>query len=395
MSILVESAVKPTHRNRIYQSYRGSQIRVLNPHSMAKRMDEAIFTWKDYWSQAATTGLPAFVSPVRLKSLGAPSHIPYLPGRTPLHPDLKPVIVIRLNREIEMMVKQRWLPRSLEYIFVYAWKIILQDVAKFGLPYLVTERGLHHILRAAFDWEEIDLYARQKQIIRDLFLQNLEPVRRRIEQAPDPLAQALEIALRGNSFGRVETQAFFEGRLNLNLQQLIRKPISYYLDMRDEVLSRLKGPSLRMVYILDNAGESVWDLLFIEQLLKRGHSVTLVAKSLPTLNDETFIEIQKLILRHRFTHPNLKVIAGWDIPGIDLLSTLPEVETVFKQADLAIIKGEGNFEGMPPEHSYSLDLVYILKVKTPGLDHRISNVGGKPERNQGIIHFKHKKPNLD
>jgi len=96
----------------------------------------------------------------------------------------------------------------------------------------------------------------------------------------------------------------------------------------------------KILYLGDNAGEIVFDKLFIETIM---HSnVTYAVKNAPILNDVTLkdafdVEIDLVA----------DVISnGYDAPSTILSKSSHEFLNVFNSADLIISKGQGNFEGL-------------------------------------------------
>jgi uncharacterized protein with ATP-grasp and redox domains len=353
---------------------------------MAKRIDAAICLWQSRQGERATARLPDFVSPRTIEALAHLSHIPYLPGRSALAPELKDRLQRRFTDELHLLTAQDWLPQRLHYILKAAWETVLVITTDFHLPYLVAEEGLHDVLQAAFQGQRVDIYHNRKEMLRQQIFQRIDEARRMISEAVDPLIKAMELALRGNSFGRAEIgEVLLDG--HIIVERALQDPLLYHTDHTLEVAAKLKRKPLNIIYILDNAGESIWDLLLVEQLLGRGHNITLAGKSRPVINDETHKEIEEIIERSRFRHAQMRLVSGYNVPGIDLTRTPAALN--FKGADLVILKGEGNFEGMPPDHEYSpFDLLYILKVKTQGLDHRLRPGAPAPEKNQGIVYLK-------
>jgi len=97
-----------------------------------------------------------------------------------------------------------------------------------------------------------------------------------------------------------------------------------------------------LLYILDNSGEIVLDMLLIETLLDRypGLEITAVTRSGPIINDVTLDDARAVGL-----DKIVKVISpgGDAIPGISPVRT-PEFAGIFGESDIVIAKGQGNFE---------------------------------------------------
>jgi uncharacterized protein with ATP-grasp and redox domains len=355
---------------------------------MAERIVGGLNAWRSLRTNAAAL-LQSDLPSLPLSSFAGITNSDDLFGRSPLHPDFKNLVQRRLPVETSLMAEQQWMPAEFSYLVEQAWGIILEESRSLELPVLLTEKGLIDIARFAFRDEEIDLFGPHKTCVRDIFLNNLGEIRKAVAKALNPLARTFELALLGNRFGLGETTRLFE-QSTVDIEKYIGSPLTCYINHSRVLLSALQTSRLQIVYLLDNAGESILDLLFIEKLLEMGHKVTVVGKAIPTLNDETFAEIQEIIADHGFSHPNLQVVNdGWDLPGVDLSRTPLGVQDAFGCADIAIVKGEGNFEGMPAHLSYSLPVFYLVRAKTPGLNQHVKE-GGRiiPQRGQSFVYYK-------
>ena len=110
-----------------------------------------------------------------------------------------------------------------------------------------------------------------------------------------------------------------------------------------------------ILYETDNAGEIIFDLYFIQSLIKNGHTVTICCKKHPVMNDITESEIMDLLQDPFFTslkkaHENktLSIISHHTI----ITGKYPErVSETYKdhylRASLNILKGQGNFHTLP------------------------------------------------
>ncbi len=114
------------------------------------------------------------------------------------------------------------------------------------------------------------------------------------------------------------------------------------------------GPK-HILYELDNSGEVYFDLLLVEELLKAGHRITLVAKQAPCLNDITLTELQEImdspLLAWSIPYRNLNLLDfihnGSSMPGKSLANVSNNYKQAYEKTDLIILKGQGNFQTMP------------------------------------------------
>jgi hypothetical protein len=132
-------------------------------------------------------------------------------------------------------------------------------------------------------------------------------------------------------------------------------------------MERLAG---EVVYFTDNAGEIIFDRLFIEYLAGRGSRVTVAVKGAPILNDATREDAEKAGLREFATVTHT---GGGDI-GVDLGKVPRDLREALDRCSLVIAKGMANYEalteydGLPP-------VAYLMAVKCPTIAESV----GAPE----------------
>jgi uncharacterized protein with ATP-grasp and redox domains len=115
----------------------------------------------------------------------------------------------------------------------------------------------------------------------------------------------------------------------------------------------------KLLIIGDNAGETVFDRIFIEQLLYL--EVAYAVRSAPIINDATVADaVAARLDRHA------RIIAsGCDAPGLILQECDPEFVQVYQQADLVLSKGQGNYETLSEDAGR--EVFFLLKAKCPAI----------------------------
>jgi len=119
--------------------------------------------------------------------------------------------------------------------------------------------------------------------------------------------------------------------------------------------------SRRILYLLDNAGEIVFDK-FLMQMIKENYPVEIFAavKSAPVLNDATLEDAGQIGLGEIAE----VITTGNDHIGINLDESSEEFLGHLHEADLIIAKGQGNYESITEiEHLLSKPIVYVLRAK--------------------------------
>ncbi|MEW6213728.1 MAG: ARMT1-like domain-containing protein [Nitrospirota bacterium] len=155
-----------------------------------------------------------------------------------------------------------------------------------------------------------------------------------IEKSPDTLWTATRLAIAGNviDFG-IFTSVDIEGAIRKALNNPLA--VDNYSAFRDAV-----SITDKILYLTDNAGEIVFDRLLIETLRSLGKKVKAVVKSSPVINDSTMEDA----VESGLTEVCEVIDNGSDAVGTILEWTSSKFQETFKDAQLVISKGQGNFE---------------------------------------------------
>ena len=137
---------------------------------------------------------------------------------------------------------------------------------------------------------------------------------------------------------------------NRVLQEAVRAPLA--IDCFEQFQSTVfEGSPKRIVWLIDNDGEAVFDLWLIEKLIDCGHQITIVGKATPASNDVTLTDLEEIINFPQFQNLRNAVIggevslcsSGSKTVGTNLYQATPSFVNVLLDAELAISKGQGNF----------------------------------------------------
>jgi uncharacterized protein with ATP-grasp and redox domains len=110
-----------------------------------------------------------------------------------------------------------------------------------------------------------------------------------------------------------------------------------------------------VLYIGDNAGESVFDKLLIEEMGKKTYYAV---REIPVINDVIVEDAIESDL-----HEVAEIISsGSHAPGTIINSCSPDFVRLFHQVDMVISKGQGNYEGLSDEKRC---VFFLLKAKCP------------------------------
>lgn len=159
-------------------------------------------------------------------------------------------------------------------------------------------------------------------------------LKKKVAESQDPLWTATRLAIAGNviDFG-IFTSVDIEGTVEKALGSFIT--VDEYNLFKENILK-----SEKVLYLLDNAGEIVFDRILIELLISLGKKVTAVVKGSAVINDSTIEDAKETNL---IDVCNV-IDNGSDAVGTILKWTSNEFRNIFKTSGLIISKGQGNFE---------------------------------------------------
>ncbi len=167
------------------------------------------------------------------------------------------------------------------------------------------------------------------------------------QKSPDPLRAALEISLAGNviDFGANSGEDWLKDGRFLT-------PGPFGIDDYRLLKEDLKKAE-QIVFLGDNAGETVFDRLFIEI---SGRRPVYAVREAPIINDATLEEAQASGLAGVAD----LVSSGCRAPGTVYEQCSPAFIKTLEQADLIISKGQGNFECLEQVRG---PFYFLLKAK--------------------------------
>ncbi len=170
-----------------------------------------------------------------------------------------------------------------------------------------------------------------------------------VEVSGDPLETAVSLAVAGNI---IDFGANPDFQLEQDIQQALQKEpvINHYEAFRNRI-----EVAHKILYLADNAGETVFDKLLIKVMAKH---VIYAVRDRPVINDATVEDAVKSGL----DQVARVVSSGCDAPGTILNRCSEEFLDYFKRADLIISKGQGNYETLSGEQR---PIFYLLKAKCP------------------------------
>jgi uncharacterized protein with ATP-grasp and redox domains len=200
-----------------------------------------------------------------------------------------------------------------------------------------------------------DPYKRLKREYNQQALNIFDDVKKLIENSQDPLLEAILISALGNTIDLASQH-------EINFIEDLRKygpkdlKINDYKQFREDL-----NKTCELLIIGDNAGEIVFDKLLILTLQDKYPHLKIIysVRSAPIINDVTikdaeFVGLTKLV----------PVVESCATPGIEILLCGEDFKHLFyKQNEMILSKGQGNFESLYGMHVPNKNIYYLLKAK--------------------------------
>jgi hypothetical protein len=174
-------------------------------------------------------------------------------------------------------------------------------------------------------------------------------IKEKIYKSVDPLMTAVKAAIAGNVIDiAINPDCDIEKELNKTLKQQFAindyEQFKYNIQKADKIL-----------YIGDNAGESVFDRILIEEIKK---PTFYVVREIPVINDVTYQDA----IDSGLNKVSTILSSGTDAPGLVLNTCSNEFLKIYENADFIISKGQGNYEALSDEKK---NIFFLLKAKCP------------------------------
>jgi uncharacterized protein with ATP-grasp and redox domains len=171
----------------------------------------------------------------------------------------------------------------------------------------------------------------------------------RLWRAADPLDTALRLSIAGNI---IDLGPDHEYDLWATIERVLSQPFAR--DDRAALRHRLDRAD-GVLYLADNAGETVFDRILIEAL---DVPVTYAVKAGPVLNDATIQDARAAGVGKAAT----LVDTGSDAPGTILSRCALAFRTLYDAAELIMAKGQANYETLS---GAGRGVFFLLQTKCP------------------------------
>ncbi len=210
-------------------------------------------------------------------------------------------------------------------------------------------QGIGRIVKSMTGIE--DPYSGVKSLHTAAALGMLPEMDRIVMKSTDPFVAGLRLAIAGNIIDLGVKDKVSDEEISGILNEALHGPLfgtdpqefKAAIDAADTIL-----------YLADNAGETVFDRKFLEQL--PCEKVTVAVRGAPAINDATLEDARAAGL-HRVAR---LVDNGSGAPATVLSDCSLEFRSIFKKADVIIAKGQGNYESLSSSDS---NIFFLFRVK--------------------------------
>ncbi len=245
-------------------------------------------------------------------------------------------------------------------------RALAKELLKFDFKKCPTALGriLYKLVRQMTGRDDPFKKIKQKS---NRFALSLYPrLKKKVAGSPDKLLAAIELAIAGNiiDYGIKKPDQPKRGQAPFFEREIEKLLAEENQAMRRESKSLFNYPAFkkaigrakRVLYLGDNAGETVFDRVLIEEL--KGKEITYAVRGGPIIND-ALVEDARFCGIDQYASV---VSSGCEAPGVILDYCSEGFRRIFKQADLIVSKGQGNFEALAGEKG---PIFFLFRAKCP------------------------------
>lgn len=259
-------------------------------------------------------------------------------------PDCIPCIIAHVLKAAQNVTPDDWLARK-----VILESMDLLKTAEFDRTPAEIAYDCLHLTAKTLGIS--DPFKEEKKQANEAALAVISDARRiALESKDDPLLALLRFAAAGNlldtgilSTATPEDVILLTSRMDFE--------VNNYSAFKKDLKS-----SRSVLYILDNAGEIVFDKLVVESLVQAGKKVTAVVRKSPVLNDALREDAQLTEMDSLCQIMD----TGVDSLGVILSLSSAQFRGAFEDADMVISKGQANFETLEGTRK---NIYFLMSVK--------------------------------
>ncbi|MDD5748943.1 MAG: ARMT1-like domain-containing protein [Actinomycetota bacterium] len=200
-----------------------------------------------------------------------------------------------------------------------------------------------------------DPFEEQKRIQNENALRLLPWLESMVSKAEDPLLMSARLSIAGNAIDTGAQESF-------DLEGAIRRAVEGERELRDyksfkHVLEKAK----KIVLVADNSGEIVFDRVLLETIKDSRDGeieITVAVRGGPIINDVTEKEARFCGM----DEISEIISTDMEMPGTLLSHSNPDFLKLFRNADVVLSKGQGNWETL---EGCNRGIFFLLQAKCP------------------------------
>ena len=234
-------------------------------------------------------------------------------------------------------------------------RVLCEGPAEMAAPYYTP--AIAKLFTEHFGFAE-DRFAAEKEESNRFALARFDKLTQMVRSSKDPLYAGLQGAILGNfiDFAALQGEVSFE-KLDemLNLLHTIEVDREAFESLRSDL-----GNGRELLYLTDNAGEIVFDRVWLEVIRDTfpNLSITVCVRGGPAQNDATRADAQAVGMPFRI------IDNGTCISGTVLELASPELKEALASADVVISKGQANVETLlDTDHGCNIYFAFLVKCK--------------------------------
>jgi len=237
-------------------------------------------------------------------------------------------------------------------------KIILKSTLNLTPPEIAGK--IHAIIKKESSVD--DLYKLIKDKSNKLALSVYDEFKKKVKNAKDSLLTAVELAIAGNiiDFGVKNTLNIEKeiGNILNEEKKMIRNKNNLFFAY-ENFKEKLKISNI-ILYLADNAGETVFDRILVEEIKKIYPEIKIfyAVKERPIINDAVLSDAVECGV-DKYAEI---ITTGLTIPGTVLKKCSKNFLNKYNKADMIISKGQGNFESFEDNGK---NVFYLFMAKCP------------------------------
>lgn len=209
-----------------------------------------------------------------------------------------------------------------------------------------------------------DPYAKIKKEHNKIAKSYLNKIFNLMKESKKPLRIATNSAIAGNIID-------FGPSISFEIDKIIHEihKLSFAID-HFNIFEKKINTAKTIAYLLDNAGEVIFDIPLLRFLKENNKEVTIFARSEPVANDVTVNDAIELGLDRFGKIRGMKLLPNSNGKGI----YVGNLEKTLRNFDLVISKGQGNFELFDEADA---DIFFLLRIKCVPIAKRLKSEVGK------------------